>query len=195
MSEDDQRLVDSFSEHRDDRSFRQLYRRHSPMLYALAVRLSRSRKAAENLLQETWFRAVSRHENFQHRSKYSTWLVGILINCHREDTRRISKSERVEQEYKEETGHSATAALFDGPTTTVNSIDVERALSSLAPGYREIVILHDVNGYTHKEIAAMLGIEEGTSKSQLHRGRSKLRVLLSDNESKHVGNGDAQEQS
>ncbi len=85
----------------------------------------------------------------------------------------------------------AIVAPFPGTQKSqADAIDVERALSRLPDGYREAVILHDVHGYTHKEIAAMLQIEEGTSKSQLNRGRARLRELLTNTMPSGNGRGE-----
>lgn len=171
----EQALFEAFDRYRDETSFRRLYRRVTPMLFALAVRLSESRTQAEELTQETWVRAVAGHEKFDRRSRYRTWLTGILINCHREAARRDAKAP-----VSLDDPAKVVAAFPARPGAAADPIDVERALSRLPPGFREVVILHDLNGYTHREIAHMLGIEEGSSKSQLHRGRARLRRLLTE---------------
>lgn len=187
MSADDNELLETFTERRDESSFRRLYRRHTPMLFALAVRLCGSQTEAEELTQEAWVRAVERHASFDRRSRYSTWLAGILINCFREAARRHAKSPRSLDAQAEYTASSVVTAFPAGAQSPVNAIDVERALSQLPEGYREVVVLHDLNGYTHVEIAGMLGIHEGTSKSQLKRGRARLRELLTHSPASHSG--------
>ena len=105
---------------------------------------------------------------FRWESKLSTWLVGITINRCRE----LLRAERRDASHVvEDHGNSALAA----PATQV---DLERALMRLAPGYREVLLLHDVEGYTHEEIATILSIDPGTSKSQLARARAALRKFL-----------------
>lgn len=81
--QDDRALVEAFGVRRDEQSFRELYRRYTPMVFAMAVRLCGSRSDAEEFTQEAWVRAVARHERYNSRSAYSTWVVGILINCAR----------------------------------------------------------------------------------------------------------------
>ncbi len=165
--------LSQFLRTRDEASFRALYRRHTPMIFAMAVRLSGSRSEAEELVQEAWVRAVERVEQFGRRSKFSTWLAGILVNCHREarrlGARRYPTSAEVIEVFAESVDLRADPA------------DLEKAVSELADGYREVVVMHDLYGYTHQEIADMLDIEPGTSKSQLARGRARLRHALTAN--------------
>ncbi len=178
MSADDQALLEAFGRQRDEASFRRLYRRHTPMLFAMAVRLCGSHVEAEELTQEAWVRAVERHERFDGRSKYRTWLTGILINCFREAARHHARRPSSLDDIVEGGSGAVIAAFPPKPHVPAEPIDVERALSRLPEGYREVVILHDLNGYTHQEIASLLDIQEGTSKSQLARGRARLRELL-----------------
>lgn len=178
MTADDSILLETFERRRDERSFRQLYRRHTPSMFAMAVRLSGSQAEAEELTQEAWCRAVERFSAFDRRSALKTWLIGIVVNCYREAVRRNTRSRPATDAELENLSDSPVTALPVSRRTPAEPIDLERALSRLPPGYREVVLLHDLNGFTHKEIAAMLDIEEGTSKSQLARGREHLRALL-----------------
>lgn len=177
MSTDDQQLVAAFSRNRDEAAFLQLYRRHTPVLYALACRLAGTPAGAEELTQQAWVRAVERHDRFEGRSQYRTWLTGILINCFRESLRHNARQGHSFDERRDHE-HSETVAPFPAPARAAETLDIDRALSQLPPGYREVVILHDINGYTHAEIASLLEISAGTSKSQLNRGRARLRALL-----------------
>lgn len=180
--------VDNFIRRRDEASFRLLYRRHTPMIFGMAMRLARSRAVAEELVQETWVRAVERIEQFGGRSRFSTWLGGILVNCHREEMRRAARITAPGD-------HGGEVIEVFGPVDlgAADPADVEQALSEIADGYREVVILHDLYGYTHAEIAEQLGIAPGTSKSQLARGRALLRRALAEVPEDHIakdGNGD-----
>ncbi len=173
----DRVLVARFLSRRDEASFRAIYARHAPAVFALAARISGSASDGEDLLQEAWIRAVERLEGFRWESTLRTWLCGIAVNCWRElRRRRLNGLEAVFVE-------PAAAALEDdladdAPLPRGERIDLERAIAALADGYREVVVLHDVHGYTHHEIAGMLGIEAGTSRSQLFRGRRSLREML-----------------
>lgn len=169
-------IAAEFIKRRDEASFRALYRQHTPMIFGMAMRLSASRASAEELVQEAWVRAVERIDQFRSRSRFSTWLGGILINCHRE---RMRRQARFVATPPPDPGAEVIDVFAGRHAASADPTDVDRALGKLADGYREVVLLHDLYGYTHAEIAAMLGIEVGTSKSQLARGRAQLRRVLS----------------
>ncbi len=149
-------------------SFRALYARHSPALYALALRLLADRPHdADDVLQECWIRAVARLRDFAWQSQLRTWLTAILVNCCRELWRSAREEIAVEE------------TELSAPNEDVGTrIDVASALARLATGYRAVLVLHDIAGFTHEEIAEQLQIEPGTSKSQLSRARRAMRGLL-----------------
>jgi RNA polymerase sigma-70 factor (ECF subfamily) len=165
---DERTLVESVVARGDERAFRALYRRHTPALYQLALRLTAGAEAdAEELLQESWVRALQAMTRFAWRSSLRTWLCGILINCAREWSRANSRSFE---------GREADAAAEDDDPA--GRVDLERAIALLPTGYRHVLVLHDVEGYTHEEIASLLQIDAGTSKSQLARARRRVRAWL-----------------
>ena len=152
---------------RDERAFRELYRLHTPAMYAMALRLlARNAADAEDAIQEAWLRAVRGLRGFRGDSSLRTWLVGITVRCALEIGRR--RTRRFDAD--------GDAEFVRAPD--LEHLDLEAALAALADGYREIVVLHDVHGYTHSEIADLLGIDEGTSRSQLSRARQILRRVL-----------------
>jgi len=172
--EEDRLLVARFVESRDEAAFRALYRRHASFLYRFLLRLSvGDGAAAEEGVQETWLRAAQGLAGFGWRSSLKTWLAGIAIRWWREECRRRGRLWDLEDE-KADAGVFAAAA----PPDAVDRIDLERALADLSLGYREAILLHDVYGHTHAEIAELLEIDEGTSKSQLSRARRVLRARL-----------------
>ena len=161
--------MSDFLTRRDEAAFRALYRRHTPLLYGMARRLEGSRgDIAEDLVEETWTRALRQLPGFRWESELGSWLCAILVNCFREHARR------------RDSGHETLDEASRGapPPAPEVRIDLEKALAELPGGYREVVVLHHVYGYTHREIAASLGIAEGTSKSQLSRGVARLREIL-----------------
>ena len=167
-SDEDTRLVARYLATRDEESFRLLFRRHSPGLRRLALRLlGGDHGAADDVLQDAWIRAATGLSAFRFESALRTWLCGIVINCCREARRRRRPEEALEADELPAPAFSASSAL-----------DLERVVVGLAEGYREVLVLHDVMGYTHREIASRLGIEEGTSKSQLFLARRALRRRL-----------------
>ena len=149
---------------RDQAAFRQLYQRHSSVVFAVALRLLGGNHAdAEDALQETWLRAVRGLSGFRGESALRTWLTGIAIRVALE----IGRSRQ-----------TATPVHADEPSpanTPELAVDLERLIHDLPHGYRHVLVLHDIEGHTHEEIARLLNIETGTSKSQLSRARGLLR--------------------
>jgi RNA polymerase sigma-70 factor (ECF subfamily) len=151
----------------DAQAFRALYRRHTPRVYAVVLRmLAWRRDEAEDVVQDAWLRAAARLEGFRGDSAFATWLTGIAIRCALEALRRVP----------------GNGPLADTPPAVVPpreaTIDLERAIAALPEGYRAVLVLHDVHGYTHAEIASLLDVDEGTSKSQLSRARRAVRARL-----------------
>ena len=160
---DDRALVRAFLDRRTEEAFHGLYQRHSPVLFGLAVRLIGAAEA-EDVVQESWLRAISGLPRFAWSSALRTWLCGIVVNCCRERW-RVSMDEIADRD----------PAFVTAPE---QAVDLEAALARLPTGYRAAVVLYDIFGYTHPQIAGLLGCEVGTSKSQLARGRRALRELL-----------------
>lgn len=168
--EADEVLVSRFVRTRDEVTFRALYRRHTPSLYPLALRLVGGSEAqAQDAIQDTWIRACKKLAAFEWRSTLRTWLSGILIRRVHEMHREFQRNN--EQELLEECTNPTTSRPGE-------RIDLERAIARLAPGYRHVLVLHDIEGYTHEEISAQLGISVGTSKSQLFHARKALRTMF-----------------
>ena len=163
----------------DEQAFRALYRRYTPKLYQFALRmLGGNELDAEDVIQEAWIRAVEGLGDFRWESAFGTWITGIVLNLcrglfRRHDRRWIEMRDDLD--------------LVSGPPLEHERIDLEAALMRLPPGYRTVVLLHDVEGFTHEQIGAQLEISPNTSKSQLSRGRKMLRSLLEPLEGEHVG--------
>lgn len=165
---DDLALVERFLRGRGEDAFRALYRAHTPALYALALRLTGGdRGEAEDLVQESWVRALTALRSFRAQSALRSWLCGVLVNVRRG---RIRVDWRIVD--------APDAEPLAETTSPDDAIDLERAIATLPEGARDVYVLHDVHGYTHREIADLLGIVEGTSKSQLNRARVLLRSSL-----------------
>jgi RNA polymerase sigma-70 factor (ECF subfamily) len=174
----DHTLVSRFLQRRDEEAFDALYRRHTPRVYGLALRLAGGQEPeAQDLVQETWVRAIARLGTFRGESRLSTWLCGICANVWREHLRRARPEVSLEAA-PEPTAPGSRA----GRVPPHEPIDVRRALERLAPGYRAVLVLHGIYGYPHAEVAELLGISVGTSKSQLLRGRRALLAALSEPE-------------
>ncbi len=173
---DDARLVKRFLAGRDEQAFRSLYRAHTPAMLAVVWRyLDGDRVEAEDVVQEAWMRATEKLPGFRWESTLRTWLVGIAINCARNRARGRGATTARDTDLAEVLELPSSTASID-----VAVYDLERAVARLPEGYREVLLLHDVFGYTHDEIARMLGVESGTSKSQLHRARTSVRRWLAE---------------
>jgi RNA polymerase sigma factor (sigma-70 family) len=165
----DRELVGRFLARRDEGAFRALYDRHAAVLYRIAWRtLGGAGADAEDAVQECWVRATRGLEAFRWESALRTWLVGILLNCCRERRRGWRAAM---------TAVEVDAAAEPVPRWT-DRLALERAIASLAPTPREVLLLHDVEGFTHAEIGSLLGMPAGTSKSHLHRARAALVARL-----------------
>lgn len=156
----------------DEHAFRRLYRRHTPRLYSFSLRLLGGAVAdAEDVVQETWVRAVRQLRGFRWRSSLGTWLCGIAHNLCRERLRRLRT--RDEKEAVTPPDARVSAAEPGGL-----HLDLERAIALLPARCRTVLVLHDLEGWTHQEIARDLGIAAGTSKSQLFEARRRVRTWL-----------------
>ena len=166
----DRELADLVVQQGDEDAFRVLYRRHTPAVYRFVLRLLGGNvQEAEDVIQETWMRAARGLEGFRWKSALKSWLTGIALNRVREMARKRKTS------LVEVSGQWETPAPVSDPG---QRIDLDRALELLPPGFRTVLVLHDVEGFTHQEIGSRLGITDGTSKSQLHGARKAMRRLL-----------------
>jgi RNA polymerase sigma-70 factor (ECF subfamily) len=157
-------------------AFEELYRRYAPRLFGVACRLV-GRTEAEDLLQEIMLTAHRKLGLYKGESSLGTWLFRLGTNVCLDQLR--SRSARFAQ---------MTDAIEDEPNAppagagpvlgVIDRLDLERALAALPPGCRTVFVLHDVEGFEHREVAEMLGIADGTSKSQLHKARMRLRQML-----------------
>jgi len=148
-----------------------LYEAHHKKIYAMALRMTGSVADAEDVTQDTFIRAFVKIGKFRGDSAVGTWLCRIAINLSRDLYKKKSRI-RPEAELDRPVLQNATAR----DALTVKRL--ERALLTLPGGYREVLVLHDVMGLRHAEIASVLDISQGTSKSQLHKARARMRECL-----------------
>lgn len=155
-------------------AFEELYREHSTRLFNLAWRMCGTRADAEDLLQDIFLQAYRKLPEFRGDSTVGTWLYRLAMNrCLDHLKSRQAKASHATTPLDEE-ALPGPRLVGDG---SFKRIDLERAIARLPDGARAAFVLHDVEGFQHHEIAAMLGISEGTSKSQVHKARLKLRGL------------------
>ncbi len=155
-----------------------LYGRHHRRVYSLCLRMTQNVAEAEDLTQEVFVQLYRKAGSFRGESAFTTWLHRLTVNQVLMHFRRAStRSERTTEEgevpVRVERGTENPARM-----PVVDRIALEEAISQLPPGYRAVFLLHDVEGHEHGEVARLLGCSVGTSKSQLHKARMRLRQLL-----------------
>jgi len=158
----------------DVAAFERLYRAHVGRVYALCLRLCADRAHAEHLTQDAFVRAWERLGSFREDGAFGAWLRQVAVNVVMGDLRATSRrTRRVMSTDDDEVLESAPSTPHDG-----DRLDLERAIATLPEAARTVFVLHDVEGYGHAEIAALVGIAEGTSKAHLHAARGKLKEVL-----------------
>jgi len=159
----------------DVEAFETIYNQHAARIYTLACRMAGSPQDGEDLLQEIFLQAHRKLASFKGDSSLGTWLYRLALNhCLDYVRSRRAKMSRLTDTLDAEGAMEPVAAR----ETPIARVDLERALQQLPEGCREAFVLHDVEGFDHKEVAKLLGIAEGTSKSQVFKARSRLRGLL-----------------
>ncbi|HEX7239184.1 MAG TPA: sigma-70 family RNA polymerase sigma factor [Longimicrobiaceae bacterium] len=156
----------------DGGAIQELYGLYARQVYAVVRRLAGEDALAEDWAQETWVRAVRALPDFRGDSRFSTWLHRIAVNtalhARRSRERRVGREAPLEDDVPgKQQGGDALLRLR-----------LERAIARLPEGMRKVLVLHDVEGYTHEEIGKMLGITSGTCKSQLFKARARMREML-----------------
>lgn len=161
----------------DERALRQLWLENAPHIDAVVLRLCGDRDLAADIAQEVWIQIFRALPSYRGDSQFGTWAHRIAVNRTLNALRKVRRIARVEIDVEDD-----TATAPDNPETdserTFMAQSIDQAVKQLSPGARTVFLLHDVEGYTHEEIAQELGITAGGSKSQLFKARAKLRRLL-----------------
>jgi len=160
----------------DGAAERALYDTHVDRVYRLAYRLSGDDELAREFTQDTFVRAFERLGSFRGEERLSTWLYAITTSVVLNGLRKVKRFRRRETDLTEATGVSRPGRQAEPDLKRRLAV----AIDGLPDGYRTVFVMHDVEGYTHEEIGAALGIETGTSKAQLSRARARLREALAD---------------
>jgi RNA polymerase sigma-70 factor, ECF subfamily len=164
-------------------AFERIYRLHSRRVYSLCLRMTGNRTEAEDLTQEAFLQLFRKIHTFRGDSRFSTWLHRLTVNIvlmrfRKKNIPNTSLEEMSERD--EESGRRVRE--IGGPDLRLSGLidrtKLQRAIDQLPPGYKEMFVLHDIQGYDHTEIAEILGCSVGNSKSQLHKARMRLRKLL-----------------
>lgn len=162
----------------DMTAFELLYERHHRRVYSLCLRMVANATEAEDLSQEVFVQLFRKVGSFRGESAFTTWLHRLTVN----HVLMYFRKKRVKLENTTEEGEigemqDIIQAVTDRPRF-IDRIALDKAIADLPPGYRTVFVLHDVEGFEHEEVAALLGVSVGTSKSQLHKARLRLRDLI-----------------
>ena len=160
----------------DGVAFEELYRQHATRLYNLAYRMAGSPVDAEDLLQDIFLLAYRKLGSFRGESTLGTWLYRLGMN-HCLDVLR-SRQARMGHQTDSLDEEDAVPLASPPALGAVSRIDLERAIKTLPHACRAAFLLHDVEGFGHEEVGTILGISEGTSKSQVHKARLRIRRYL-----------------
>lgn len=165
----------------DAEAFERLYHLHKRRVYSLCLRMTANTASAEDLTQEAFLQLFRKIGTFRGESAFSTWLHRMAVNVVLMQLRKkglpiVPLEDTIETE--EESPRKEPGAEDVRLAGSIDRLQLEQAIGDLPPGYREVFLLHDVQGYEHNEIAEMIGCSIGNSKSQLHKARMKLRELL-----------------
>lgn len=168
MSEDETLLLEK-ARNNDYRAFEGLYRIHVGRVFALCVRLVKDRDMAEDLTQEAFVQAWRKLSSFRGDSAFGSWLYRIATNT----ALSYLRTQKTFMQSLEETDVELPYRESQG-----EQLDLEQAIADLPEGARAVFVLYSVEGYTHQEIASLLGMATGSSKAQLHRARQLLQTSL-----------------
>ncbi len=167
----------------DVTAFERIYRMHNRKVHALCLRMAGNPAEAEDLTQDVFLQLFRKIGTFRGESAFSTWLHRMSVNIVLMRFRKRPKAETsLDTITNPEEESSRPPQEFGAPDLRLNGVidrvTLQAAINELAPGYRAMFILHDIQGYKHEEIAQMFGCSAGNSKSQTHKARIQLRQLL-----------------
>ena len=161
----------------DMTAFEELFRLHHRLVYGLCLRMTQDVAEAEDITQEVFVHLLRKVGGYRGEANFTTWLHRLTVN---QVLMRFRKNKSRREEALEEAAPEAHGpGSATRPAQMLDRITLDKALAQLPPGYRAAFVLHDIEGYDHEEVARILGCAVGTSKSQLHKARMKLRKILS----------------
>ena len=167
----------------DTGAFERIYRLHNRRVYALCMRMVGNTAEAEDLTQDAFLQLFRKIGTFRGESAFSTWLHRLAVNV---VLMKLRKKTLVETSLDEtndpDDESSGLRKEIGGPdlllTGSIDRVHLQRAIEQLPPGYKQVFVLHDIQGFEHNEIAGLMHCSIGNSKSQLHKARMRLRDLL-----------------
>lgn len=160
----------------DPAAERALYDRHVDRVYRLAYRMAGDGDLAQDITQDAFIRAFDRLRGFRGESSLATWLNAITMSVALNALRKVKRFRQREVDLVQGEGVGVPGRRAEPDLKE----RLARAIDDLPDGYRAVFVMHDVEGYTHEEIAGALGVQAGTSKAQLFRARARLRGTLAD---------------
>jgi len=163
--------------------FDRAYRMYSRRVYSKCLHMVGNEAEAEDLTQEVFLQLFRKMDSFRGEAAFTTWLYRIAVNVVLMRLRRKSlNTTSLEEVIEVREGVISLAQVLGAQdralTTALDRLNLERAVSQMPAGYKQVFLMHYVEGYGHREIARMLGLSIGTSKSQLYKARVRLRQLL-----------------
>ena len=159
-------------------AFEEIYRRHHRRVYSLCLRMTQNQSEAEDLAQDVFVQLFRKVGSFRGESAFTTWLHRMTVNQVLMHFRKKKVRDERSSEDEETPDRIEPGTENPGAMPVVDRIALDNAIEQLPPGYRTTFVLHDIEGYEHEEVARIMGCSVGTSKSQLHKARMKLRALL-----------------
>lgn len=169
----------------DRDAFEQIYLQYRSLVFAVCHRLVKNHAISEELVQDTFLLVLRKIHLFKGRSQFGTWLYQIARNTalmYIRDQQAKDSNESLAQWQEDDTKVAQLERVLKVQDRNLQSITdrvtLERLINKMAPGYRSTLLLHDFHGYEHEEICEIMSVRQGTSKSQLHKGRKRLRSML-----------------
>jgi RNA polymerase sigma-70 factor, ECF subfamily len=159
--------------------FEDIYRSYAELVYGVCLRTLRDPIEAEDATQDVFVRVLLKLHTFRGEAAFSSWLYRLAMNVVLMRFRKNRKSISLDEVPDLEVNNRAGTLMMDAyPSNEADRIDLQTAITHLPSGFKTVFILHDIQGYRHRQIAQFFGYSEGNSKAQLHRARMRLRKLL-----------------
>lgn len=162
----------------DMSGFEDLYKKHYRRVYSICLRMTGNMAEAEDLTQDVFLQLHRKLKSFRGEAAFTTWLHRLTVNHVLMHFRKRRVRSEVGTDDGEMPDQIDPVTVNPEAMPIVDQISLDVAVAKLPPGYRKVFVLHDVEGYEHEEVARMLGCTVGTSKSQLHKARMRIRALL-----------------
>lgn len=163
----------------DEAAFEEIYNRHRKLVYSVALRMTGNVADAEDLTQDSFVSVMRRIGGFRGEASFTSWLYRLAVNQVKMHFRRRQSRPEYQTSDGEILEREASVVRRANSEQVIDRLALEEAVQRIPKGFRAAFILHDVEGYQHKEVGRMMGWTTGTSKSQLHWARMGLRKLLS----------------